>query len=310
MGCTADTEPTPTPTPEIEFSTIVAEKWDNAAFNFETVPDEVFEEDFSPIALLTKKADKRSWILLTHESVTSELSKVFGADINADIQYPSWQFLYSIINCTDSRESLSDAFKSAMAVEVVNDVVKVYPKNYKDAFRTLLNDHSKELSARFVYSYIFTVYDENAAMREYIEREPDGNLKNGIVWPLESHTRLRKTWYADRDGGARRHTGTDIWAKEGTEIYSCTSGTVTYVGYGKGTGNAVIVEDEYGYEYHYYHMVKLTDFLQEGDKVAAGDLVGYVGNTGNSSLDHLHLTIAAPDGYYINPYPYLKAVEP
>lgn len=104
--------------------------------------------------------------------------------------------------------------------------------------------------------------------------------------------------------------GTDIWAAENTEIYSCTDGIVTFIGSNSVMGNAVIVEDDYGYEYHYYHMVRLTDFLKEGDSVSAGDLVGHVGNTGNSARDHLHLTIIAPDGYYVNPYPYLAAIEP
>ena len=36
----------------------------------------------------------------------------------------------------------------------------------------------------------------------------------------------------------------------------------------------------------------------------------HVGNTGNSARDHLHLTIIAPDGYYVNPYPYLEPIEP
>ena len=131
-----------------------------------------------------------------------------------------------------------------------------------------------------------------------------------LLWPLASHIRLRKTWYADRDGGKRRHTGTDIWADEGVEIYSCTSGTVTGVYYSDKSGNAVVVTDDYGYEFHYYHMVTLTDFLAPGDRVEAGDLIGHVGNTGNSALDHLHLTIISDDGVLINPYPYLLEARP
>ena len=57
-------------------------------------------------------------------------------------------------------------------------------------------------------------------------------------------------------------------------------------------------------------MIRLTDFLQPGDAVKAGELIGRVGNTGNSSRDHLHLTIVAPSGQYIDPYPYLAPLEP
>ena len=145
---------------------------------------------------------------------------------------------------------------------------------------------------------------------DYVQPEPEGNLATGIVWPLAQHTRLRKTWFAARDDGARKHTGTDIWAPADTPIYSCTDGTVTFVGAGEGSGNTVIVTDAYGYEFHYYHMIRVSDFLTVGQQVAAGQLIGHVGNTGNSDLDHLHLSILSPGGLFINPYPYLEAVEP
>ena len=57
-------------------------------------------------------------------------------------------------------------------------------------------------------------------------------------------------------------------------------------------------------------MVRLTVFLEPGVQVEAGQLIGHVGNTGNSVRNHLHLTIVAPDGYFVDPYPYLEAIAP
>ena len=51
----------------------------------------------------------------------------------------------------------------------------------------------------------------------------------------------------------------------------------------------------------YAELVVVDRAAKEGDTVKAGDLIGHVGNTGNSARDHLHLTIVAPDGFYVNP---------
>ena len=67
--------------------------------------------------------------------------------------------------------------------------------------------------------------------------------------------------------------------------------------------------DQSGYEFHYYHLVRMTDFLKEGDLVEQGQLVGHVGNTGNSATNHLHLSIIAPTGEYVDPYPYIIAAQ-
>lgn len=56
-------------------------------------------------------------------------------------------------------------------------------------------------------------------------------------------------------------------------------------------------------------MVQLTTFLSEGDRVEQGQLIGHVGNTGNSDAPHLHLSIIAPEYVYINPYPVLARVR-
>ena len=134
-------------------------------------------------------------------------------------------------------------------------------------------------------------------------------MKEELIYPLKSTIRIRKSWYASRDKGMRKHTGTDIHAEEGTEIYSCTDGIILYIGYATIPGYYVIIKDPLGYEYHYYHMVRKTDFLEQGQTVKAGDIIGHVGNTGNSTVNHLHITIIAPDGKYIDPYSLMVAAR-
>ena len=81
------------------------------------------------------------------------------------------------------------------------------------------------------------------------------------------------------------------------------------VAYNDIAGNYVVVRDKYGFYYVYCHMVELTTFLAEGERVEQGQLIGHVGNTGNSDAPHLHLSIIAPEHIYINPYPVLHRVR-
>ena len=164
-------------------------------------------------------------------------------------------------------------------------------------------DMEKYLALRVNYGYMLTVYDL------------DGNPLDGTqepqklpewIFPLPNFTRFRDSWFKDRDGGKRRHLGTDISAHEGTEIYSVTDAVVLYIGSGSLAGNCVYTRDSEGNEYLYCHMVKRSDFLKTGDVLKQGDIVGYVGNTGNSSANHLHLTVILKDGRHLHTYPYLK----
>lgn len=155
------------------------------------------------------------------------------------------------------------------------------------------------------YTYLNTVYNDQGEEVPYAQYALDDAYVSALHDPLPG-AHIKDGWYKSRDAGKRKHTGTDIRAKEDTPIHSCTDGVVLYIGVNEGAGNYVVVQDDAGFEYHYYHMVRMTDFLKEGDRVSAGDIVGNVGNTGNSSANHLHLGIISPEFTYINPYPVLR----
>ncbi|MDO5112143.1 MAG: M23 family metallopeptidase [Clostridia bacterium] len=326
--------PTPLPTPgAVELADAFCALWE-AALHIDVSPflPATFFDAAAPWQIFGTPQEERVWLPAMQSAVAEQLAsaaaratlafegahKDLTVDVEQSITEPSWQLLYALMQGCENAEAANARIKEAIALDVQAALLQsalslrltAAPLAYREALRLGGGEESALLSRCFTYSYLYTVFGADAAEVEYEQPPAEGCLLDGFVWPLASHTRLRKTWYADRDDGRRKHTGTDIWAKADTEIYACTNGTVTYVGEGKGTGFAVIVTDAYGYEYHYYHMIRLSDFLHAGDAVTAGMLIGRVGNTGNSDLDHLHLTIVAPDGKYVNPYPYLKAMEP
>jgi murein DD-endopeptidase MepM/ murein hydrolase activator NlpD len=134
-------------------------------------------------------------------------------------------------------------------------------------------------------------------------REPDSEL----LMPVEGVPvkRVANTWGAPRSGG-RDHQGQDIFAKRGTPVVSATNGIVVRIGTNSLGGQIVSVMGNGGRMYYYAHLDGYAPGLVTGQTVAAGDLLGYVGTTGNarSTPPHLHFGVYTATGP-INPLPML-----
>jgi peptidoglycan LD-endopeptidase LytH len=116
---------------------------------------------------------------------------------------------------------------------------------------------------------------------------------------------LVDTWGAARSGG-RSHEGIDIFARRNTPIVSTTDGIVTRVGWNTLGGRIVMVMGPGGYRHYYAHLERFGR-KKEGDIVRRGDVIGYVGDSGNAkgTPPHLHYGIYKFGGGAINPYPLL-----
>jgi murein DD-endopeptidase MepM/ murein hydrolase activator NlpD len=97
------------------------------------------------------------------------------------------------------------------------------------------------------------------------------------------------------------HHGMDFTASVGTEIYVTGDGVVTDVGYSGGFGNRVTVDHGFGYKTIYAHMSKFS--TKVGDVVKRGQVIGLVGNTGDSTGPHLHYEVHK-NGQTVNPVNY------
>ena len=98
------------------------------------------------------------------------------------------------------------------------------------------------------------------------------------------------------------HTGVDLAANQGTEIYAIAAGTVTRAGYTDANGYYVALSHGGGYGSIYLHMTHYI--VGVGDSVKAGQVIGYVGSTGWSNGPHLHFEIHK-DGTPVNPMEYI-----
>lgn len=84
----------------------------------------------------------------------------------------------------------------------------------------------------------------------------------------------------------KTHTGIDIKAKIGTPIIATADGMITVTSNKKSWGNLIVITHDQGYETWYAHLKDFT--VKENQYVAKGDIIGYVGMTGNTSGPHLH----------------------
>ena len=152
-----------------------------------------------------------------------------------------------------------------------------------------------------------------------IRQPPDVTPKltaGGYVFPVYGPSSFVDTFGAARgDISSGWHHGDDIFAPLGAPVLAVAAGTVFSVGWNTIGGNRLWLRDGQGYLFYYAHLSAFTPLAVNGSQVNAGDVVGFVGNTGDAQTTpyHLHFEIhpvgLLGDGYdgAVNPTNYLLA---
>jgi len=138
----------------------------------------------------------------------------------------------------------------------------------------------------------------------------------GFVFPVYGPATFGDSFGAPRpDIASGWHHGEDIFAPKGTPLLAVTDGTVHTVGWNEIGGWRLWIRDGQGDEFYYAHLSAYSPLAVEGKHVRAGDVVGFLGDSGDADggLPHLHFEIhpaaLAALGYdgVIAPYPFLVA---
>lgn len=144
-----------------------------------------------------------------------------------------------------------------------------------------------------------------------VEKLNKMRLANSLPIPVH-HVKARQlsdTWGASRSAG-RSHEGIDIMAPRGTKVISSTEGLVTDLRNNNLGGKVVWIRGPANSWHYYAHLDAHKRGLKVGDYVKKGDIIGYVGNSGNAryTAPHLHygLYLQGKGRGATNPYPYLR----
>lgn len=137
-----------------------------------------------------------------------------------------------------------------------------------------------------------------------------------LIIPVKGVTadKLTDSWGSPRSGG-RQHHGIDIFAAQGTEVKATAPGKIVKLYLSKRGGITIYQASEDGALVFYYaHLNGYASDLKVGMPVARGQVIGYVGQTGNAPVPHLHFEVLTANaerqwwkGEPMNPYPLLKA---
>lgn len=164
----------------------------------------------------------------------------------------------------------------------------------------------KKLSAKIAAEEAAAAAAKAAAEKNSSSSGSSGAASSGSMsWPLPGYRTVTSDYKMRTNPITKvysHHTGIDVSAPKGTSIKASASGTVVSVGWNDAYGNRVIISHGNGVQTLYAHMTSFA--VSEGDYVDAGDTVGYVGSTGNSTGNHLHFSVLV-NGDYVNPWNYL-----
>jgi murein DD-endopeptidase MepM/ murein hydrolase activator NlpD len=158
--------------------------------------------------------------------------------------------------------------------------------------------------------------DEPATAVPTLPTSLSSPLPSSLIVPVSSikPTALSDTFTDARSGG-RVHDAIDIMAARGTPVVAASDGKIVKLFFSKQGGNTIYQFDpSETFAYYYAHLDSYAPGVSEGRQVKQGDLIGFVGSSGNASPDapHLHFAIfvLGPEkkwwqGTAINPYPLL-----
>jgi murein DD-endopeptidase MepM/ murein hydrolase activator NlpD len=188
------------------------------------------------------------------------------------------------------------------------DTLESLAKKYNTSVELLiyLNPKLKEVDTTYVGQQIAVPQKMDTASTKAIQPVTKKENKRTIYikqpgalgsfeWPIRGQITSSFGW---RQG--RQHKGIDIWnsATSSCVIRSALGGTVVKAGYSGAYGNLVVIAHPGGWETYYAHMSRIT--VSRGQVVDTGQMVGYMGRTGDATGYHLHFEVRR-EGQVLNP---------
>jgi murein DD-endopeptidase MepM/ murein hydrolase activator NlpD len=196
------------------------------------------------------------------DAVTTQLAEIFSGDIDFhhDLRRGDW---FTVVYEMREIDGQSAGLGRIVAAEFVNKG-KVYR-----AFSWQGHDGSEAYYA-----------EDGKTLRKAFMRSPLSFTRITSGFSLARFHPFMQTW--------RAHKGVDFAAPTGTPVHAAGDGKVASAGWQNGYGNAVVLQHGATYSTVYAHLSRFATAIKPGARVAQGDVIGYVGQTGWATGPHLH----------------------
>ena len=252
---------------------------------------------------LIARADSGRYVQIASTDVPVKAAKKPSSDDDEDEDAPGGMRLYNSFYETALKQEIPKPIIDTLVRVFANDVDFQRAVQPGDQFEAFYDDgEDSQGRAELLYASITSrndtfryfrfqtpddnavdFYDENGkSSRKFLIRKPiaDGRLSSGFG--MRYHPIL---------GYSKMHTGTDWAAPVGTPILAAGNGTIIAAGWDSGYGRRVEIQHANGYITTYNHMSGFARSTAAGARVRQGQVIGYVGQTGQATGPHLHYEV-------------------
>ena len=243
-------------------------------------------------------------ICLLKKGITTNTDEIFSKVISSGVPYYKY---YAILENNEEKYYVQTYEE---AEKVLNDL-KAKNSNNKDKITYALKYNTELKTFTDTETAVAALYVEKPKVtpKKVINKKINtsanvdySNTALGISLIKPINGTISSRFGARSSIRSSVHTGLDIAASKGTPIKAAAGGTVIYSGWKGSLGKLVVIDHGNGVETYYAHCNSLV--ASKGETVSQGQVIAYVGSTGNSTGPHLHLEIRV-NGVAKNPQNYL-----
>lgn len=206
-------------------------------------------------------------------------------------------------------------YYSRQFIEMKKTMVSL--KNAENEFRRLFSFKTKErvlenvdtsdngsIDMETLKGQIKLTMESVGEIKDYLSQQKDLYLATPKGWPVAGRISSPYGYRAHPQTGLQDfHSGMDIASEPGMPVKATADGIVSFAGWSGGSGNLVALEHGLGFSTYYAHNRQVV--VKAGQKVKRGDVLGYVGSTGNSTGPHLHYEVWK-EGRSLNPSTFIE----
>jgi len=173
-------------------------------------------------------------------------------------------------------------------------LLSILPNRGSADIRMIWDDEKKSKKVGdgiFIVDPLVEIMSFDEAKEEIFTMPTDGRISSLFGWRVDPFT-----------GSSKFHSGLDVANRRNSNIFSSSSGRVSFAGFAGGCGVMVTIKHSEGVETRYCHLSRAL--IGRGERVGGGELIGLMGSTGRSTSSHLHFELRR-DGTPVDPVQYL-----